>query len=143
MDIDRRVFLCTAAGAVGALATTACASVAATRVAASDGALRLPLRAYPALLTPGGAIRVQPEGAPTQVYILANAGDEYVALSPICTHQGCTVDLQGELLVCPCHGSTYDRSGQVLRGPAERPLARHPVQVTDDGVLVIQLTGPQ
>ena len=61
---------------------------------------------------------------------------QFAVISPICTHQGCTVDIQGPRLVCPCHGSTYDREGRVLRGPAERSLA-HFTATVSDGVLVI------
>jgi Rieske Fe-S protein len=63
-----------------------------------------------------------------------------MALSPVCTHQGCVVDVQGAALVCPCHGSTYDRRGQVVRGPAERPLTSYPVKEDPPGTLVIDLT---
>jgi thiosulfate dehydrogenase [quinone] large subunit len=51
---------------------------------------------------------------------------EMVAYSAVCTHQGCTVgyDPRRRLLVCPCHGSTFDpaRGARVLSGPATRPL---------------------
>ncbi len=53
---------------------------------------------------------------------------ETVAYSAVCTHQGCTVgyDPQRQLLVCPCHGSTFDpaRGAKVLSGPATRPLEK-------------------
>ncbi len=112
---------------------------AATRVTPSGGAVRLPIQTFPQLAQPGGYLKMQPEGAASPVYVLALAGGGYAALSPICSHRGCTVNIEGPRLVCPCHGSTYDRSGQVLRGPAERPLEAFAVAVTPEGELVIQL----
>jgi thiosulfate dehydrogenase [quinone] large subunit len=51
------------------------------------------------------------------------------ALSAICTHAGCTVDYQGGVLVCPCHGSQFSAStGAVLQGPATAPLPRRRVK---------------
>ena len=138
MEIDRRAFLELLGGAL-ALAASGCAAVVVTRVTPSGGVVRLPLRNHPQLALPGGYLKVQPEGMATPIYVLSLEESTYVALSPICTHLGCTVAIEGARLVCPCHGSTYDRAGRVLRGPAERSLAQFPTSVTADGELVIQL----
>ena len=57
------------------------------------------------------------------------------AMSARCTHLGCTVSVSqdGESLVCPCHGSEYGLDGEVLRGPAPRPLASLEIERQDDG----------
>jgi cytochrome b6-f complex iron-sulfur subunit len=141
MTIDRRTFLGLAASVAAGAALSSCASVAALPVVPSNGAVRLPLAPHPALLEPGGFLRLGlPDGA-GMIYVLALGAGEYAALSPICTHRGCTVGVAGAHLICPCHGSTYDRSGQVLRGPAERALRRFPAVVTPEGELVIQVAG--
>ncbi len=61
-------------------------------------------------------------------------GGQFVAYDAVCTHAGCTVeyDPSQRLLVCPCHGATYDpaHGAQVLAGPAPQPLA--PLQVSID-----------
>lgn len=138
MGLDRRAFL-ELLGAALAATATGCAAVMVTRITPTAGALRLPIRNYPQLARPGGYLKVQPDGGTTPIYVLAMEESGYVALSPICTHLGCTVNIEGARLVCPCHGSTYDRAGRVLRGPAERSLTQFPTSVTRDGELVIQL----
>lgn len=40
-----------------------------------------------------------------------------LALSAICTHQACLLDIAGASLVCPCHGSEFSMQGDVLEGP--------------------------
>lgn len=51
-------------------------------------------------------------------------GDSFIALSLVCTHLGCTVSVTTEGMVCPCHGSRFDRMGKVMSGPADKPLVR-------------------
>ena len=138
MEIDRRAFLELLGGTL-AMAAGGCASVMVTRVTPADGAVRLPVGNYPQLAMPGGYLRIQPDGMPTPLYVLAMEESRFVALSPVCTHLGCTVAIEGARLVCPCHGSTYDRTGRVLRGPAQRALEQFPTSLSDDGELVIQL----
>ncbi len=46
------------------------------------------------------------------------------AFSATCTHLGCLIDrTEGDMLVCPCHGSRFRLDGTVVKGPAIRPLA--------------------
>lgn len=78
------------------------------------------------------AVRVQRADLPAQgalVYgderlALLREGEVIYALSLVCTHLGCSVTITADGLACPCHGSRFDRQGGVLRGPADRPLAR-------------------
>jgi ubiquinol-cytochrome c reductase iron-sulfur subunit len=70
-----------------------------------------------------------------------------LAFSKICTHAGCAVSMfryplfpakvPRPALVCPCHYSTFDpaRGGEVIFGPAGRPLPQLPVAVDGNGDL--------
>lgn len=71
---------------------------------------------------------------------LYRAGEsEYTALYLQCTHQNCELRPNEQVMVCPCHGSEFDRQGKVLEGPAERSLKRFPVE-TDAENIYITLT---
>ena len=137
--IDRRGFVVTCALA-GAGVLTGCIAMVTHPVPVSDGRVRLAIDAYPDLAKPDGAIKILPTAAADPIYVLAAGDGAYRAVSPICTHRGCTVEVQGARLVCPCHGSTYDRAGNVLRGPAERTLTTYPVS-REGNQLVIDVRG--
>jgi Rieske Fe-S protein len=117
----------------------ACASLVTRTVTPVEGKLQLALAHFPELAVDGGSLRVRPSGTDEPIYVLALGGGRFVAVSPICTHLGCTVEIQSTRLVCPCHGSTYDREGRVLQGPAEKPLTRYATTLTTDDVLVVDL----
>src|SRR5690349_22128039 len=137
--VDRRAFLCRTCSAALALPLAglagACASLVVRTIEPVNGTLRLALSRYPELAEPTGSLSVRPGGSDDAIYIFANGSGQFAALSPVCTHRGCIVEMGDTRLVCPCHGSTYDREGQVVRGPAQRPLERYATEVSD-GVLV-------
>jgi Rieske Fe-S protein len=141
--VGRRQFLrtCAACAGVFAVSTTGCASLATRPVGMdNNGLVRLAFTEHPELTRPNGAVKVLPTGERDPVYVFALDQSRFTAVSPICTHRGCTVDIQGESLVCPCHGSTYDRQGTVLRGPAERSLRSFPVRASSQ-YIEIQMRG--
>lgn len=64
--------------------------------------------------------------------LIINLGGTFIALSSICTHEGCTVGYNKTAgdIECPCHGSVYSTSGSVINGPAPSALRKYPVTVT-------------
>lgn len=64
-------------------------------------------------------------------------GESVYALNLVCTHLGCTVNVTPTGLICPCHGSTFDREGRVLEGPADRPLERYVVEADGENYRVV------
>jgi ubiquinol-cytochrome c reductase iron-sulfur subunit len=70
---------------------------------------------------------------------------EWLVLIGICTHLGCVPlgqrlgDPHGDFggWFCPCHGSHYDTSGRVRRGPAPKNLAVPPYRFISDAAIKI------
>ena len=56
-----------------------------------------------------------------------------------CTHLGCTpnwFEAEGRFK-CPCHGSNFNKEGDVIAGPAPKPLWRCAIQLASDGQILI------
>ena len=78
----------------------------------------------------------------TPLAVTRTSATQVVAVSRICTHQGCTVALPGggvATLDCLCHGSRFEVNGQIVNGLAARPLGSLPAVIQGSEV-VISLT---
>ncbi|MFQ5953944.1 MAG: ubiquinol-cytochrome c reductase iron-sulfur subunit [Kiloniellales bacterium] len=70
---------------------------------------------------------------------------EWLILVGVCTHLGCiplgqkVTDPRGDYggWFCPCHGSHYDTSGRIRRGPAPRNLAVPSYSFVEDSLVRI------
>lgn len=71
-------------------------------------------------------------------FFIVRLEDGILALWQKCTHLGCAVpwvEEEGQFH-CPCHGSLYNRRGEVTGGPAPRPLDLFPVTIKSGEVWV-------
>ena len=73
--------------------------------------------------------------------VIFNKDGELVAQSLVCTHLGCTVAESATGFDCPCHGSRFDENGNVLTGPAQKPLNSLRVELLEDGRLILHTKG--
>jgi nitrite reductase/ring-hydroxylating ferredoxin subunit len=73
---------------------------------------------------------------PVCLYRITN--DTYHALWMKCTHQGTELQVFGNKLQCPAHGSEFTNTGAVQNGPAAEHLRTFAVALTDN-VLKISL----
>ena len=90
-----------------------------------------------ALADAGGAVLVESTAG---VFLVARtSASTFSAIDAVCTHEGCTITgADSTTYVCPCHGSRYSRSGQVVGGPAKASLRQYATTFSD-GVVTITL----
>ena len=88
-------------------------------------------------VSPGAVMLVEVDG---DQIALVNVDGELYAVADECSHEGCSLsegDVDGPMLVCPCHGSDFDvTTGEPASPPAYEPLATYAVRVEGDDVLV-------
>ena len=76
------------------------------------------------------------DGLPAAIYLRKNEDETFTALLTQCTHKGCEVDPDYDLLSCPCHSSKYSSSGEVLSPPATEPLKKFNVFEDQENIYI-------
>ena len=94
------------------------------------------------IITAGAVERFEPNSVTAFVrgkFYLARLEDGgFLALSRTCTHLGCTVPwIEKDMkFACPCHGSTFDITGNVIEPPAPRALNIYPMTIENNMIKV-------
>jgi cytochrome P450/nitrite reductase/ring-hydroxylating ferredoxin subunit len=92
---------------------------------------------------PDGTLRRVEAGG--RAVCLGRVDGTWVAFDDTCTHEECPLsdgELDGDVIVCPCHGSEFDlRTGDVLTPPALDPLPIYEVR-EQAGALEVRLAPP-
>ena len=71
------------------------------------------------------------------VWLLRAGPKEVRALSVVCPHLGCGVEVTATGFGCPCHDSAFDRNGQRVAGPSPRAMDSLPVEVSAEGEIAV------
>ena len=109
--IDRRTFVANGTmAAVIAVLAGGCMGPTSPKVS-----LVVQLSNFPSLANVGGIARVD-GGSGSPVAAVRTGSASFAAYSLICPHYGCTVGVAGTYFQCPCHGATFDASGQWIGG---------------------------
>ncbi len=142
-DSGRRDFLLMATGVVGGVgAAAACVPFVMSMNPSSDALAKATTEVDLSEITPGAMRTVPWQGKP--VFILRRTPEQIAAMAKsqgglkleedgkrvqkgheewlvvvgVCTHMGCVPNKEEQGWTCHCHGSQYDDSGRVTRGPA-------------------------
>src|SRR4051794_25639491 len=135
-DVDRRAFLKLGwAAFLGFLASSA----GATLKFIFPNVLYEPPQTFNAGKPEGYAVGVRLRWTKEQrVWMIRNDDGIYGMWAP-CTHLGCTPNwFQAEIRFrCPCHGSNYTTAGDVIAGPAPKPLYRCGIRLLPSGEMLV------
>ena len=159
-DSGRRDFLIKATSVVGGVGVAAtCVPFVASMNPSSDVLAKAETEVDLSDITPGAMRTVAWQGKP--VFILRRTAEqikasalsdgvldpepdsrraqnpEWLVVVGVCTHMGCVPNKEGPGWVCHCHGSQYDDSGRVTRGPAPKNLEVPPYRFVAENKIVI------
>jgi nitrite reductase/ring-hydroxylating ferredoxin subunit len=122
-------------GALFAPFLEGCASSKVITGTISNSDLVVPLDAFS---MKGGKYRsyvvVQHEQLSYPICLYRFSEDRYSALLMRCTHQGTELQVFGDRLQCPAHGSEFNNRGVVQNGPADTNLRTFPVTIQNNQI---------
>lgn len=143
-NIGRRHCLKNFLLATGTLIAEAMLTNSAIAAVSNSGVLRLQVSSLIKLLAVGGSALITYDAGSTLLLINRASAVNFHVLNPTCTHAGCRAGIYEAAnrgISCPCHGSFFDISGQVLNGPAQRPLASYASNFDGDDTLSMTVPG--
>ncbi|MBI5340221.1 MAG: Rieske (2Fe-2S) protein [Mycolicibacterium rufum] len=136
IQVSRKTVLAGAGGVVAAAALAACSSGSDSSSSSSSSA-ESSSAAAGAALTKTGDVPVGSGVIVGKTVVTQPTAGEFKAFSAVCTHSGCLVNKVADGTIdCPCHGSKFSLDGQVVNGPAKKPL--EPVNITVQGESIVQ-----
>ncbi|HEY4306825.1 MAG TPA: Rieske (2Fe-2S) protein [Gemmatimonadaceae bacterium] len=111
--LNRRDFLAKSALAAALVALEGCGDGQIGPTATNLGTgLTIKIADFPGLATAGTVVDIG------HVRAVVRTGDSsFLALSRVCTHEGCEADVEQNQIRCPCHHSVFSATGDVVRGP--------------------------
>lgn len=121
--LDRRAFLSMTVLATAGAALAACGGADITAPAAVDATIKI--AEHPELANVGGVATFSLNGTP--VAVVRSTATTFVVLSRICTHQGSTVNSNGNGFTCPNHGAMFNKTGGWVGGQVTTNLRTYPV----------------
>ncbi|HIC88266.1 MAG TPA: ubiquinol-cytochrome c reductase iron-sulfur subunit [Anaerolineae bacterium] len=73
------------------------------------------------------------------VYVRTDDGQNFRALSNVCSHLGCRVRWieDQQVFLCPCHNGRFDQDGKVVSGPPPRPLDEVTIKIEEDQLYML------
>ena len=95
--------------------------------------------ADPPDLNPTGKFYIVKVDQPVETAAGVVAQQGIQAIYQVCTHLGCLIPFQAaeNRFICPCHGSTFERNSDYVRGPAARNLDQFVIEVAQDGTITV------
>ncbi len=73
-------------------------------------------------------------------FFLVRKDGKLFAVSSICTHRFCPVQVRADDFFCNCHKSVFTRDGEVTDGPAKTSLPHYAIKVDANGHVMVDCT---
>lgn len=111
---------------------SSCASLPVFRTTVKDGIILVPQ----SVLNNGNIHIISVGNFLYDIALKKEESGKYIAYSLLCTHASNPLACTGDQFICSLHGSKFDFEGNVVRGPAAKPLTQFQIRVTPDFIII-------
>lgn len=139
--MNRRRFIktgCIACTSIGFLSTViqSCTAVKYSMGTLNENGILIDLKDYEVKNGVRNYVIVRHDNLQFPICVYKIDDHTFSALLMRCTHQGAELQVAGDQLTCPAHGSEFDKWGKVTQSPAAENLRSFPVSVTGDKLFI-------
>lgn len=127
--------LCLGATLLGAMAES-CAPVKYTSGILNENGMLVKLNEFHSAKGNRSYIIVSHDSLRYPICVYKIDANNYSALYMQCSHQGAELQVSGDRLTCPAHGSEFDKWGRVQQSPAVAQLRTFPVTLSGDQLFI-------
>ena len=124
--------LAVGAGLVAASSLSSCATLAVYKTTMANNKVSVPV----SLFARSDFNVIQPKDLFYNIGLRKEKDGTYTALLLRCTHADNQLVSTGNGFRCNLHGSTFDKEGQVMQGPAEHSLKKYPTEIIADQIII-------
>jgi Rieske Fe-S protein len=130
--------MCVALASAGIVATAlqGCTSIPLIKATPENGKISVDENAF----GKSSYVLVRPKNFSNDILLVrySPVSIEYYGLLMQCTHQQQPLNVNGNIIHCPAHGSEFDLNGNVTKEPALKPLKKY-TAVLNQGKITIDL----
>jgi len=80
--------------------------------------------------------------AENRTYVVREKEGGIYAISAVCTHLGCLTRWNENtgVIACPCHGTKFAKTGNVIEGPSSKTLPRFSISLNENNEIIVDRT---
>ena len=119
------------AATVPGILLNSCAAIPVYKTETSTSEIEVPISVF----SQSKMVKVRPADSEFDI-LLIKESNSYKAILLECTHQGYSLNVSSSQLSCPAHGSEFDLNGNVLQGPATRPLKTYSTVINNQQIII-------
>jgi nitrite reductase/ring-hydroxylating ferredoxin subunit len=109
-----------------------CSTIPYYRTVAGENNIRIPLSKF----EKGDVLIVSPKNLSNDIAVFRTGNETFRSLLMRCTHADNPLQFTGDKFRCSLHGSVFNKTGSVEKGPAEKKLTEFKTGISGEWITI-------